>query len=112
LHEWHEDANIDKSYEDNYYEDNTGIPDLSWISGQNCSDMFSELSIIDRKILIKYYLEEWNDRQISEEFGIHINTVNQKRRLAVQKVATSVGINIEDIKRNRRSGRRAVLPIN
>jgi DNA-directed RNA polymerase specialized sigma24 family protein len=107
-----EDANIDKSYEDNYYEDNTGIPDLSWISGQNCSDMFSELSIIDRKILIKYYLEEWNDRQISEEFGIHINTVNQKRRLAVQKVATSVGINIEDIKRNRRSGRRAVLPIN
>jgi DNA-directed RNA polymerase specialized sigma24 family protein len=107
-----EDEDIEKSYEDTYYEDNTGLPDLSWIIGQNCSDIFLDLTITDRKILIKYYLEEWNDRQISEAFGIHINTVNQKRRFAVQKIAENLGINFEDIKRNRRSGKKAVLPMN
>lgn len=103
---------LEHSYEDTYYEDCTGMPDLSWISGQNCSEIFANLSTIDRKILIKYYLEEWNDRQISEEFGIHINTVNQKRRFAVQKIAENCGIDMKDIRRNRRSGKKAILPMN
>lgn len=107
----YEDPNIERSYEDNYYENTTGLPDLSWLSGQNCSESFVGLSIIDRKILVKYYLEEWNDRQISEEFGIHINTVNQKRRFAVQHIAEHLKVNLDDIKRNRRSGKRAVLPM-
>jgi DNA-directed RNA polymerase specialized sigma24 family protein len=107
-----EDSDIENSYEDNYYENTTGLPDLSWIMGTNCSDMFGDLATIDRKILVKYYLEEWNDRQISEEFGIHINTVNQKRRFAVQKIAENLGINMDEIKRNRRSGKKAVLPMN
>lgn len=104
------DSNLEKSYEDNYYENNTGIPDMNWLLGKDCSDIFADLTVIDRKIFIKYYLEEWNDRQISEAFGIHINTVNQKRRLAVQKVANHIGIEIQDIKRNRRSGKKAILP--
>ena len=104
------DTNLEKSYEDNYYENNTGIPDMDWLLGKNCSDVFADLTVTDRKIFIKYYLEEWNDRQISEGFGIHINTVNQKRRLAVQKVAKRLGIEMQDIKRNRRSGKKAILP--
>lgn len=107
----YDDTNLERSYEDSYYEDTTGLPDLSWLSGQNCSEAFIELSIIDRKILVKYYLEEWNDRQISEEFGIHINTVNQKRRYAVQHIAEHLGVDLDHIKRNRRSGKRAVLPM-
>jgi DNA-directed RNA polymerase specialized sigma24 family protein len=105
-----EDTGIEQSYEDNYYEDSTGLPDLMWVQGQNCSDIFTNLSPIDRKILVKYYLEEWNDRQIAEAFGIHINTVNQKRRSAVAVVASNIGINLDDVKRNRRSGKKAVLP--
>jgi DNA-directed RNA polymerase specialized sigma24 family protein len=106
-----DDKEMEQSYEDTYYEDNTGLPDVTWVTGQNCSDMFSDLAPIDRKILVKYYLEEWNDRQISEAFGIHINTVNQKRRYAVAKIADKLGINLDDIKRNRRSGKKAVLPV-
>lgn len=105
------DDSFEKSYEDKYYEDSTGIPDIGWMSGQDCSDLFKDLNPIDRKILIKYYLEEWNDRQISEAFGIHINTVNQKRRFAVQKIAAKLDIEGDDIKRNRRSGKKAILPI-
>lgn len=105
------DKSLDTSYEDKYYENSTGIPDINWMLGKDCSELFKELNPIDRKILIKYYLEEWNDRQISESFGIHINTVNQKRRLAVQKIAKQLDIQNEDIKRNRRSGKKAILPI-
>lgn len=106
-----EDVGMESSYEDNYHENTTGLPDFSWLSGQNCSESFLALSVVDRKILVKYYLEEWNDRQISEEFGIHINTVNQKRRSAIQHIARVVGVDIADIKRNRRSGKRAILPV-
>lgn len=107
-----DEMTTENSYEDSYYESSTGIPDHNWISGQNCSEMFTCLNTIERKILVKYYLEEWNDRQISEAFGIHINTVNQKRRTAVQKVAVDMGIDMTQIKRNRRSGKKAILPIN
>lgn len=105
------DVSIETSYEDTYYEDSTGLPDLMWVLGNNCSDMFTDLAPIDRKILVKYYLEEWNDRQISEQFGIHINTVNQKRRHAIAVIAEKVGIDLADVKRNRRSGKKAVIPM-
>ena len=91
------------------YENEMGIPDISWISGENCSDIFATLSPLERKLIIKYYLEDYNDRQIAEEFGMHINTVNQKRRRAVLKLARSNGIDEKSIKRNRKSGKKAML---
>lgn len=104
------DYSIESSYEDSYYEDITGIPNSSWMAGENCSDIFSELTPLDRKILVKYYLEEWKDKQIADHFGMHINTVNQRRRSAAKKIAVNVNIDLDDIKRTRRSGKKAVLP--
>lgn len=104
------DFEIDQSYEDNYYEDLTGIPNSSWILGQNCSELFSDLTPLDRKILIKYYLEEWKDKQIAKYFSMHINTVNQRRRSAAKKIADNLGLDLDNIKRTRRSGKKAVLP--
>ena len=95
--------------EDKIYEGITGMPDLSWINGTNCSDIFSMLSPLERKMLIKYYLEDYNDRQIAEEFGMHINTVNQKRRKAVLRLAQGNGIAASKIKRSRNSGKQAML---
>lgn len=104
------DFAIDQSYEDNYYEDLTGIPNYHWILGQNCSELFSNLTPLDRKILVKYYLEEWKDKQIADFFGMHINTVNQRRRSAAKKIAENMNIDLNSIKRTRRSGKKAVLP--
>ena len=104
------DNSIERSYEDTYYEDLTGIPNSSWLLGENCSEIFKSLSPLDKKILIKYYLEEWNDKQIAEEFGMHINTVNQRRRSSAKVVAANAGIDFKDIKRTRRSGKKAILP--
>lgn len=106
------DKELEHSYEDNYYEDLTGIPDMSWILGQNCGECFTNLSPLDRKILIKYYLEEWKDKQIADEFGMHINTVNQRRRSAAKKIANNINVDSSCIKRTRRSGMKAVLPTN
>ncbi|WP_025115958.1 RNA polymerase sigma factor [Lysinibacillus fusiformis] len=104
-----EEPSFEENYEDHFYEDNLGIPDLNWIQGETCSDNFKGLSVQERKIVVKYYLEDWNDRQISEEFGIHINTVNQKRRCATMKIAKELGLEVSEIKRNRKSGKKATI---
>lgn len=101
------EAIIEDNFEDSLYENTTGIPDLSWISGQNCSELFQALNPIERKLLVKYYLEDYNDRQIAEEFSIHINTCNQKRRQAVLKLAAALGIDEKEIRRNRKNGKDA-----
>ena len=104
------DYSIESSYVDSYYEEMTGIPNSSWMRGENCSEVFKELTPLDRKILVKYYLEEWKDKQIADHFGMHINTVNQRRRSAAKKIASNVNIEHDDIKRTRRSGKKAILP--
>lgn len=108
---YYHDPAIENDFEDKFYEDSLGIPDMSWIQGETCSELFGILSPLERKLIVKYYLEHWNDRQISEEFGIHINTVNQKRRMAIRKLAKELGIDEKDIKRSRRSGKKAIMPI-
>ena len=100
---------IDECFEDRIYEDNMGLPDVSWISGESCSELFGMLEPFDRKLLIKYYLEDYNDRQMAEELGMHANTVNQQRRKAVLKLADALGISKEDIKHNRKSGKKALF---
>lgn len=100
------DDEIDNIHEDIYYESDDGIPNLLWISGETCGDVFNVLSSLERKILVKYYSEELNDKQIAEILGIHINIINQKRRQAVSKIAATLSIDLADIKRNRHSGKK------
>lgn len=103
------DAIIENCFEDKIYENSQGIPDYSWIGGESCSDMFQDLTVEERKLLIKYYMEDYNDRQIAELYGMHINTTNQKRRGAVFKLAEKNGIDFSRIKRSRKSGKKALF---
>ena len=88
--------------EDSIYEDNVGLPDISWIKGMSCSDIFSNLTPIQRKVLIKYYLEDCNDKEIAYNFGIDVNAANKIRRTATIKLADNLGLDKSDIKRNRK----------
>ena len=97
-------SSVNMHHEDEYHNSETGIPDMSWISGVSCSNLFLSLSAIDRKILIKYYMEEYNDSQIADVLGMHINTVNQRRRSALKTLADDLGLDYSDIKRTRKSG--------
>ena len=99
------------SYEDNYYEESTGLPSPTWMSGE-CSDIFADLEPLERNILVKYYLEEWKDKQIADYLGMHTNAINQKRRAATKKVAEKLNLSSSDIKRTRRSGKGTIMPNN
>ena len=104
-----EEDEYENCIEDQFFEDSFGIPDETWISGESCSDIFQCLTPEERKFIIMYYLEDYNDRQIAERFGLYINSVNQKRRRAVIKIAETMGVDIRQIKRNRKSGKNAML---
>lgn len=97
-----------ETYEDEYYDDGTGVPSLEWINGY-CGEAFQELSTIERKILVKYYLENLNDNQIAKELGLHLNTINSKRRKSVAKLCEFYGVDPSTIKRSRKSGKNAVV---
>jgi len=100
---------MEDCFEDKIYENSQGIPDSTWMSGESCSDLFRSLSKEERKLIIKYYMEDYNDRQIAEEFSMHINTVNQKRRKAVNKLASILGVDPKSIQRSRNSGKKALF---
>jgi hypothetical protein len=90
--------------EEQIYLNESGVPDVSWIQGLNCSEIFSELNPLERKLLIKYYIERYNDKQIAKEYNLHINTCNIRRHKAVEKLAKTLGIKKSDIPRSRNSG--------
>ena len=96
--------------EDKFFEDSQGIPDETWINGSTCSDIFQCLTPEERKYIVKYYLEDFNDRQIAEQFGIYINSVNQRRRRAIFKLADKIGVDTRQIQRSRKSGKNALIP--
>lgn len=99
----------DIPFEERLFENEIGIPDTSWISGLGCSEVFEQLTPLERKLIVKYYLEDFNDRQIAEKLGMHINTVNARRRSAVERIADILGIDRSKIKRNRKSGKRPLM---
>lgn len=98
-------------YEDQYYEDETGVPSIDWINGY-CGEAFQILSSLDRKILVKYYLENLNDKQIASQLGMHLNTVNSKRRESIDKLCKYFKVDPKTLKRSRKSGKNVILSTN
>lgn len=90
------------NFEDVICENSDGLPDLSWISGECCGEAFETLTPEERKIIIKYYLEDQSDSAIAEELGCHINTCNLKRRKALFKIADKLNIPRDMIVRTRK----------
>ena len=99
-----EDTLIIEEQESSYYESLTGLPDTSWILGETCSNEFLLLSPLQRKIIIKYYLEDWSDRQIAESMGIQTSSINSKRREALNLLCQHFNIDPSSLKRMRKSG--------
>ena len=94
-------------YEDTYYENETGLLSQEWIDGY-CNEAFQTLTKLERKIFAKYYLENLNDNQIAQELGLHLNTINSKRRKGLEKVCAYYKIDPKTIKRTRKSGKNAI----
>ena len=90
--------------QDSYYESLTGLPDMSWVLGETCSNEFLLLTPLQRKIIIKYYLEDWSDRRIAESMGIQTSSINSKRREALNILCQHYDVDPSTLKRMRKSG--------
>ncbi len=99
-----EDAFMMEEQESSYYESITGLPDMSWVLGDTCSMEFLFLTPLQRKIMIKYYLEDWSDRQIAESLGVQTSSINGKRREALNALCDYYNIDSSTLKRMRKSG--------
>ena len=99
-----EDALIMEEQESSYYESLTGLPDISWVFGETCSNDFLFLTPLQRKIIVKYYLEDWSDRQIAESMGIQTSSINSKRREALTLLCQHFDVDPSSLKRMRKSG--------
>lgn len=99
-----EDAFLIEEQESSYYESITGLPDISWMLGDTCSLEFLFLTPLQRKIMVKYYLEDWSDRQIAESLGVQTSSINGKRREALNALCDYYNIDPSTLKRMRKSG--------
>jgi DNA-directed RNA polymerase specialized sigma24 family protein len=99
-----EDITFIEEQENSYYESITGLPDISWILGETCANEFYCLTSLQRKIIVKYYLEDWSDRQIAESLGVQTSSINGKRREAVNTLCKIYNIDPSTLKRVRKSG--------
>lgn len=84
--------------------DEEGELSSMWIAGLSCSELFADLTPLERKILALYYIDKRNDKQIARQFHMHSNTCNMKRNNMVKNLAEKLGIPKDEIKRTRNSG--------
>jgi predicted DNA-binding protein YlxM (UPF0122 family) len=54
--------------------------------------------------MVKYYLEDWSDRQIAESLGVQTSSINGKRREAVNILCDRYNVDPKTLKRVRKSG--------
>ena len=84
--------------------DEEGELSSMWIAGLSCSELFADMTPLERKILALYYIDKRNDKQIARQFHMHSNTCNMKRNNIVKNLAEKLGIPKDEIKRTRNSG--------
>lgn len=60
--------------------------DENWINGYTCSEIFSDLTPLERRVLLMYYREGLRDREIAERFGFSTPTVRNVRASARRKL--------------------------
>lgn len=72
--------------------DEFGYLTEKWPALEPDMNVFNVLTAEERELLMLYYQDLFNDKQLSDLMNVHINTVNQKRRHAVAKLEKVLGI--------------------
>lgn len=66
--------------------------DENWISGYTCSDIFSDLSPLERRVIMLYYYSGYRDPEISDMLGFSASKIakiraNARKKLMKRRVA-------------------------
>ena len=70
--------NLDK-YDNDFF-------DINWINGYTCSEIFSTLTPMERRIMYLWCVEKKTDGEIADMFGLYRGTINVKRAKAKKKL--------------------------
>lgn len=62
------------------------VHDLRFMRGDELSGVFSEMTNVQRYILVYYYVDGLNDREISEKLGLHKRSVYRARNKLVNQL--------------------------
>lgn len=66
------------------YDDNS--INSNWINGITCGEQFKSLNNFERNILVENYLNKKTDKEIGLSYGLARETINRKKRNAVNKL--------------------------
>ena len=58
----------------------------NWIMGVTCSDLFKNLSILEREILVNSYIYKVTDKDMASKYGVCRATINRKKIAAKEKL--------------------------
>lgn len=78
----------DSIFEDEYFSTEKEDDDLQWMRLMNGQDngVFSEFTTIQRRILIRYYVDKKTDNEIAKEVAMHPGSVQRSRRKMYQQL--------------------------
>ena len=58
----------------------------TWLRGEDCHDVFEQLTYGERKLIKQFYFLEMTDAQIAKEMGVSYNTAIRRRHLIESKL--------------------------
>ena len=59
---------------------------FNWTNGSTCSELFETLTPYEREILILSFVKNKTDTEISKIYGCHRTTINEHKKVAVNKL--------------------------
>lgn len=71
-------------------EDNLDSVNENWVLGYTAGEEYRHLSVMERKIIKMYYLDEMSDQDIADTIGTCRATVNRRRNKAVETLGTKL----------------------
>lgn len=69
--------------------DDTAL-DAAWVAGSTAGDGFAALTPLERQILLYYYRDHYNDREIAERLGVGRCSVNRRRIRARRRLRAAL----------------------
>lgn len=66
---------------------------FNWTNGITCSEIFTDLSNIEREILVMYYIKKMTIKQLCEIYHTSRNNINKYKDSAIEKVKNNLNKN-------------------
>lgn len=71
-------------------DDDLSLNHPHWLNGKKTNDPFKQFTREERLILVKYYMEDYTDKEIGRLIGKHRKSVNRMRLKAIRKIKEDI----------------------